>query len=120
MIHTNFGERDIEKAEAIVRIFETGGPLGDPTAVAVLNDGAGVSYGVKQFTHRSGSLLQVAEAYLAIGGAVARDVIVDRLPSLSKRTKAAIEKLAADEQFKKSLRAAGLTHEMREAQRAVA
>jgi len=120
MAHTNFSERDIEKAEAIVRIFETGKPLGDLTAVAVLNDGAGVSYGVKQFTHRSGSLLQVTEVYLGLGGTVGREVIESRLPLLRKRSKAAIEKLAKDEQFKKALRAAGVTRQMREAQRAVA
>jgi len=118
MAQTYFSETDIAKAEAIVRIFETGEPLGDPTEVAVLNDGAGVSYGVKQFPHRSGSLQQVAEAYLALGGTVGREVIVERLPSLAKRSKAAIEKLANDEQFKKALRAAGVTREMREAQRA--
>ena len=120
MAHSDFTEHDIAKAEAIVRIFETGEPLGDPSAVAVLNDGAGVSYGVKQFTHRSGSLRQVAEAYLGLGGAVGREVIADRLPLLRKRSKAAIEKLAADDQFKKALRAAGATREMSEAQRAVA
>ena len=68
MGQNNFTESEIAKAEAIVRIFETGRPLGDPAAVTVLNDGAGISYGVDQFTHRSGSLLQVAEAYLALGG----------------------------------------------------
>jgi chitosanase len=115
-----FTELDIAKAEAIVRIFETGEPLGDPTAVAVLNDGAGISYGVKQFTHRSGSLLQVVEAYLGLDGQAGCEVIIDRLPILQKRTKAAIQKLAGDGQFKNALRAAGATREMQEAQRAVA
>ena len=119
MGQTNFTEKDIAKAEAIVRIFETGKPLGDPSAVAVLNDGAGVSYGVSQFTHRSGSLLQVVEAYLGLGGEIGREVIEDRLPLLRNRSKAAIEKLAGDDRFKKALRAAGVTREMREAQRAV-
>ena len=120
MGQANFTEKDIAKAAAIVRIFETGKPLGDPTAVAVLNDGAGVSYGVSQFTHRSGSLLQVVEAYLGLGGKIGREVIEDRLPLLRDRTKAAIEKLAADDRFKKALRAASVTREMREAQRAIA
>src|SRR5687768_4871313 len=56
---------DIKKAMAIVSIFETGKPRGNYATVAVLNDGAGISYGIKQFTHRSGSLLQVIEKYLA-------------------------------------------------------
>jgi hypothetical protein len=51
-----FSERDKLIALAIVHIFETGKAFGDYTAVAVLNDGAGISYGINQFTHRSGSL----------------------------------------------------------------
>ena len=120
MGQSKFTEKDIAKAEAIVRVFETGKPLGDPTAVAVLNDGAGVSYGVSQFTHRSGSLLQVVEKYLEFGGAVGREVIEARLPIMRSRTPNAIGKLATDEQFKKALRAAGLTREMLEAQRLIA
>jgi hypothetical protein len=38
------------KALAIVNIFETGKPFGEFAAVAVLNDGAGISYGISQFT----------------------------------------------------------------------
>ena len=113
-------ENDITTAEAIVRVFETGKPLGDPTAVAVLNDGAGVSYGVKQFTHRSGSLLKVVEKYLELGGAVGRKTIEFRLSLLRIRTAKAIAKLAADVQFKSALRAAGITREMQAAQRAIA
>lgn len=120
MEHEIFSVDAIAKAETIVRLFETGKPLGDPTAVAVLNDGAGVSYGVKQFTHRSGSLLQVAEAYLGLGGTVGRETIDSRLSQLRSRTKPAIEKLSADAQFKNALRAAGSTAPMREAQRAIA
>ena len=115
-----FTEKDIAKAESIVRLFETGKPLGDPTAVAVLNDGAGVSYGVSQFTHRSGSLLQVVEKYLEFGGALGREVIEARLQIMRSRTPNAIGKLAADVQFKKALRAAGVTREMLEAQRLIA
>ena len=54
---------DKAKAFAIVKTFETSDPAGDYAACVVLNDGAGVSYGISQFTHRSGSLYAVAERY---------------------------------------------------------
>lgn len=113
-------QQDIEKAMAIVCIFETGKPRGNYAAVAVLNDGAGVSYGIKQFTHRSGSLLQVAENYLATRAAAGRQTIESRLPILRRPTKLAIDSLAGDERFKQALKAAATTSEMRAAQDAVA
>jgi hypothetical protein len=54
-----FSDRAKLIALAIVHIFETSKPFGDYSAVAVLNDGAGISYGINQFTHRSGSLYEV-------------------------------------------------------------
>ena len=120
MTQHKFTEESIAKAEAIVAVFETGALNGDYAAVAVLNDAAGVSYGVKQFTHRSGSLRQVVERYLEAGGSNGREIMMLRLPLLRKTTKAAIEKLAGDDVFKKTLKAAAATPEMREAQDAVA
>jgi chitosanase len=115
-----FSRTDKLKAMAIVRVFETGKPLGDYAACVVLDDGAGISYGINQFTHRSGSLLAVIEKYFAGGGAVGRDVIAERLPVLKRTTRAAIDKLSVDAQFKKTLKSAAITHEMREAQEEVA
>jgi hypothetical protein len=115
-----FREIDKTKALAIVRIFETGKADGDYAAVAVLNDGAGVSYGINQFTHRSGALANVVEQYLENGGAVARDVLMRRRPELSKPTLFSIESLANDWQFKKALKAAAITSEMKAAQIRVA
>ena len=111
---------DIEKAAAIVNVFETGKPNGDYAAIAVFNDGAGISYGMKQFTHRSGSLLQVVEKYLASGATEGRETIESRLPLLRRVTKLAIDTLAADGRFKQALTAAAKTKEMRSAQHAVA
>ncbi len=116
----HFTKAAVTTASAIVRGFETGSPLGDYSAVAVLNDGAGVSFGASQFTHRSGSLTDVVERYLANGGAVGRDVLSAAIPALHRRTNSAITSLAADRQFKKALASAGITREMREAQDAVA
>ena len=113
-------EESIAKAEAIVSVFETGKLEGDYSAVAVLNDAAGVSYGIKQFTHRSGSLRQVVERYLGSGGTIGREIMTLRLALLRKTTKAAIDKLAGDDAFKKALKSAAVTPEMREAQEAVA
>lgn len=116
----SFSREDRLKAMAVVHIFETGRPIGDYAACAVLDDGAGISYGINQFTHRSGSLAAVVEKYLEIDGAIGREVIDERLPTLKKTSKVAIGKLAADQQFKKALKAAAVTREMREAQEAVA
>ena len=68
----SFSEKDKLKALAIVHIFETSKAFGDYGACVVLNDGAGVSYGINQFTHRSGSLLEVITAYFRNGGTVGR------------------------------------------------
>lgn len=51
--------------EAVVALFETGNPAGgDPGTVAVLPDGAGVSYGVHQATDASDALDEVLVEYL--------------------------------------------------------
>ena len=105
---------------AIVSVFETGKPRGNYAALAVLNDGAGISYGIKQFTHRSGSLLQVVEKYLATDAMAARQTIEARLPVLRRSTKLAIDSLASDERFKQALKIAAKTAEMRAAQHAIA
>lgn len=111
---------ETEKVLSIVRIFETGRAKGDHGSLAVLDDGAGISYGVMQFTHRSGALFEVAAEYLRNGGAVGSGVIAARMPLLKKTSTSAVAALAADSIFKKALRAAALTREMREAQDAVA
>ena len=111
-----FTENDKLKAMAIVHIFETSRPLGDFAACVVLNDGAGVSYGINQFTHRSGSLAAVVENYLSGGGQIGRDVFANVLPVLKKTSAAAVGRLAVDERFKRTLRAAAVTREMQAAQ----
>ena len=112
-----FTEEDKLKALAIVHIFETSRPLGDYAACAVLNDGAGVSYGIDQFTHRSGSLLVVVNEYLKSGASVGREVLTSRLASLRSRTDLSIRRLSGDVEFKNALRAAAATPEMKAVQR---
>jgi len=115
-----FTENDKLKALGIVNIFETSRPFGDYSAVAVLDDGAGVSYGISQFTHRSGALAEVVERYLNAGGQIGRAILTNAMPLLRRKSAVAIKKLAADASFKKALGAAAITREMKEAQEAVA
>jgi|GEM_PF-1150106 len=116
----SFTEKDKLKALAIVHIFETSKAFGDYGACAVLNDGAGVSYGINQFTHRSGSLLEVVTAYFRNGGTVGRTAIEEALPLLRQKGPGAIGELAGNTRFKKALKAAALTSEMRAAQHEIA
>jgi hypothetical protein len=111
-----FSETELLKAMAIVNVFETGKPFGDFAACVVLNDGAGVSYGINQFTHRSGSLAAVVEKYLENGGTVGAFILERALANLRRSEPAIIRSLARDEQLKKALRTAAITREMRMAQ----
>lgn len=107
-------------ALAIVHVFETSKPFGDYSAVAVLNDGAGVSYGVSQFTHRAGSLRKVVNTYLGMGGKVGEAVLRDRMHVLMDTGPHAVRQLSHDQQFKDALRFAGETGEMKLAQNQIA
>jgi chitosanase len=120
MRHEGFTKEDKLTAASIVRIFETGKPLGDYAAVAVLDDGAGISYGISQFTHRSGSLAEVVEKYFDNRGIVGRMVLADRLPKMKDLSTSSIETLSIDTQLKAALKAAAATNEMRSAQREIA
>ncbi|HVF47288.1 MAG TPA: chitosanase [Pyrinomonadaceae bacterium] len=113
-------EIDKLKAMAMVHIFETSRPFGDYSACVVLDDGAGVSYGINQFTHRSGSLREVVERYLATGALAGRNVLAAAMPLLKSTSRPAIDRLASDAAFKRALKAAASTPEMRTAQTAVA
>lgn len=115
-----FHATDKLKALAVVNAFETGAAFGRFSTVAVLDDGAGVSYGSCQFTHRSGGLAAVLERYFELGGVLGRSVISRRLPAARRLTAPAIKELAADTAFRKALRAAGITDEMKRAQIGVA
>ena len=115
-----FMSRDRSLAEAIVRIFETGRAERRYAALAVLNDGAGISYGISQFTHRSGSLARVVERYLALDGRVAAHSLAAALPRLRSTSLYAIRGAADDARLKTALRSAAITREMREAQHDVA
>lgn len=111
-----YTEKDKLKAMAIVHVFETSRPFGDYTACAVLDDGAGISYGINQFTHRSGSLAVVVEKYLRAKGVVGAAVMLENLTLLRSRSAAAVARLSVNSALKKALRAAAVTNEMKRAQ----
>lgn len=112
----HYSDLELTKAAAVVRIFETGEPFGDYAACVVLDDGAGISYGISQFTHRSGSLCAVVERYLKLGGIVGSAVMLECLPVLRSKTVASINKLSTNAALKKALKAAAVTREMKQAQ----
>lgn len=66
---------------AILSVIESGKAQGDPGAVALLADGAGISYGIHQATDGSGSLDAVLLRYLDLGGQSV--AIRDLLPKLA-------------------------------------
>lgn len=111
-----FSENDRLKAIAIVNIFETGRPFGEYGAIAVLNDGAGISYGINQFTHRSGALAEVVTRYLESGGEIGAKVLRQNLGLLRSSSGVAIAIISQSRQVKAALRAAAVTRQMREAQ----
>jgi chitosanase len=115
-----FSDRAKLIALAIVHIFETSKPFGDYSAVAVLNDGAGISYGINQFTHRSGSLYAVIQAYLAQNPTANVEIITRALPMLKLTTGEAIRQCSINAALKNALALAGNTVEMQRAQTQVA
>jgi chitosanase len=116
----NFSDNDKLKAMAIVSVFETGKSFGDFAAVAVLDDGAGISYGLSQFTHRSGALAEVLEKYLANSGHVECQTIEEGLAAAKIKTTRSINELAVNGKFINALSASAATTEMKSAQIAVA
>lgn len=61
-------DRTKRVVQAILSTFETGNPAGDYAAVAVLADGAGISYGKHQATDAGGNLDRILLSYLDAGG----------------------------------------------------
>ena len=55
---------DASHIKSIVSVFETGKAEGDPAAVVVLPDGAGISFGLHQATDRAGSLDDIVRKYI--------------------------------------------------------
>ena len=115
-----FSERSKRVARMIVHIFETGKPFGDPSALAVLDDGAGISYGMNQATHRSGSLLAVVNQYVTeFPQAPYASALREYLPRLQDASVKNVFRLSQDARLKDYLRLAGKVAEMKLAQEKV-
>lgn len=109
-----FTDRAKRVARMIVHIFETSTPQGDPSAVAVLNDGAGISYGLNQATQRSGSLYAVVSQYVRnFPSAPQANLLSPYLPSLEGTGTSSIARCSGDTKLKELLRLAGAAPEMR-------
>src|ERR1051325_11220081 len=121
--------RDIAEVKAVVSVFETGKPLGDPGAIAVLDDGAGFSCGVHQAPHCSGSLFKVIKRYTELSGVAPITQQPDHpafrlsayLKILSDRSPAARQMLVRQHgaDFRKWWKVAALDPVMRQAQEEV-
>lgn len=110
-----FTARDLAAARAIVSVFETNKVRGNASAVAVLDDGAGISYGIHQATHRAGSLAAVLTCYAERQpnqAAQARDYVA----MLADVEPANITRCNNNEAFKNWLRAVAQDPAMRQAQ----
>jgi hypothetical protein len=107
-------DRQMRTAWAITHIFETGHERGDYSAVAVLPDGAGISYGVSQATDGSGALDEIVLRYVQAGGIHASyfSAHLDELADPSCP-------LQHDAEFQALLRVVGCEPVMREIQREV-
>lgn len=112
-----FSERAKTIALAIVKIFETGKPFGDYSAVAVLDDGAGISYGTSQFTHKSGSLWKVLNRYLTLSGTMPA-VVVDAMNDFKSGKN--ILKHSNNKTLRTTLKTLGKEPMMQRAQREIA
>lgn len=111
----SFSERDKAAARAICSVFETGREQGDPAALAVLDDGAGVSFGLHQATHGSGSLEAVVREF-ARRAPQHRESATKWAERLANRTVVNLVALGRNLEFKTWLRQAGATPEMKAAQ----
>lgn len=105
--------------EDVVGLFETGRVGGgDPSAVAVLADGAGISYGVHQATDASDALDAVLLEYIDRGGRLAPQ-LAPYLPRIAADASAASPQAGWVQDLVAILQAAGQDPIMRAAQAAV-
>lgn len=103
----------------IVHIFETSKKFGRPDTIAALKDGAGISYGSNQFTHRSGSLAAVVKRFLN-SDVQGFSELNEYLDALDNHTPGCVKRTSEDTVLKSLLRRAGKTRQMQEAQDYVA
>lgn len=110
-----FTDRDKAAVRAIVSIFETGRPRGNYAAVAVLDDGAGISYGAHQATDRSNALDAIVRRYVERGGKFAGR-LSPYLAQFALNTPQSIARLGRDAALRSVLKKAAEEKLMRQIQ----
>lgn len=115
----SFSSRARAAANAIVSCHETGRPVGNYSALVVLSDGAGISYGTHQATHRAGSLFKICKLYCDLSTSQVAAQLRQFLTLLNNHSPASVNQAAHNETLKSLLRAAGGEQKMRFAQNRV-
>jgi hypothetical protein len=98
-----FTARDLAAVRCLVSCFETSKPRGNPSAFAVLNDGAGISYGLHQATHKSGTLAAVVEAYCKMPQSRHAGTLVQYLATFKDKRESIITSAARNPAIQKAL-----------------
>lgn len=81
---------------SVLSVFETGRPEGNYSAVAVLADGAGISYGKHQATDRSDTVDAIVLRYLDLGGGIFGERLRPFLSFLADDASARLDPLRPD------------------------
>ena len=109
-----FTKKQKAAVKAIVSCHETGKAVGNYSALVVLPDDAGITYGCHQATHKAGSLYAVVKQYCGTSTSENAEILRKYLPELKDPAKR--HKLAKDAVLKRVLKKAGGEREMQIAQ----
>jgi hypothetical protein len=82
-----FTKKEKAAVKALVSCHETGKPVGNYSALVVLNDGAGITYGCHQATHGSGSLYKIVKMYCDISNSETSKALEPYLAGLKNAAK---------------------------------
>jgi chitosanase len=111
----SFTKKQKAAVKALVSCHETGKPIGNYSSVAVLTDGAGISYGIHQATHKSGSLYKIVNLYCQISTSPTAKALAGYLAFLRNPAKANSPH-NRDTKLESLLKSAGAEQAMRYAQ----
>lgn len=109
-----FTKKNKAAVKALVSCHETGKPVANYSAIVVLNDDAGITFGAHQATHKSGSLYKIVKMYCDVSDSALSKKLD---PFVAGFKNAALRhKYAANKELKKLLVSAGAEPAMRYAQ----
>lgn len=109
-----FTKKQKAAVKAIVSCHETGKPVGNYSALVVLKDDAGITYGSHQATHKSGSLHKIVQMYCNMSNSPVSKALDPYVAGF--KNPALRHKYAQDTKLKNLLKAAGKEAPMRYAQ----